>query len=64
MQAVWRFLKKLKIALTVVAQCIECQPVNQKFAGSIPNQGTCWDCRLGPQLGACKRQPIDVSLTC
>ena len=28
-------------ALAGVAQWIECRPVNQKVAGSIPSQGTC-----------------------
>ena len=46
-----------------VAQWIECQPVNQIVAGSIPSQGTCRGCRPGPQLGALEKQPhIDVSL--
>ena len=46
-----------------VAQWIECQPVNQTVAGSIPSQGTCLRCKPDPQWGACKRQPhIDVSL--
>ena len=39
------------------------RPVNQRITGSIPNQGTCLGCRLGPQHGACERQShIDVSL--
>ena len=37
-----------------------CEP---KVTGSIPSQGTCLGCRLGPQWGPCERQPhIDVSL--
>ena len=48
-------------ALASVAQWSECWPVNQKVAGSIPSQGTCLGCRLGPQLGLCERQPIDLS---
>ena len=51
------------IGLVGVAQWTECQPVNQKVASSIPSQGTCLDCRPGLQLGACERQPIDVSFT-
>ena len=49
-------------SLTGVAQWIECQPVNQKVAGSIPSQNIWLGCESGPQLGACKRQLIDVSL--
>ena len=56
-----------EVALAGVAQWIECQPVNQKVAGSIPSQGTSPGCGPGPQLGAYKRQlmyllHIDVSL--
>ena len=29
------------LALAGVAQWIECQPVNQRVASSIPSQGTC-----------------------
>ena len=49
--------------LAAVAQWIECWPVNQRFAGLIPSQGTCLGCWPGPQLGAHERRPhIDVSL--
>ena len=49
--------------LADVAQWIEQWPVNQSVTGSIPSQGIYLGCRLGPQLGACDRQPhIDVSL--
>ena len=57
--------KKIKIlqsTLAGVAQWIECQPANQKVSGSIPGQGTSLGCGLGPLLGACKRQLINVSL--
>ena len=37
------------IILAGVAQWIECPPENQRVAGSIPSQGTCLGCRLGPQ---------------
>ena len=50
-------------ALPGVAQWIECQPVNQKVAGSIPSQGTSLGCGPGTQLGTCEKQPIDVSPT-
>ena len=45
--------KKLYIymALAGVAQCIECQPENQRIAGLIPSQGTCLGCGPGPWLG-------------
>ena len=36
-------------ALAGVVQWIECRPVNQMVAGLIPSQGTCLDCRPGPQ---------------
>ena len=56
-------LAKLKAgtALVGVAQWIECGPVNQRVAGSIPSQGTCLGCGPGPQLGACEGQPINIS---
>ena len=34
-----------------MAQWITCWPVNQRVAGSIPNQGTCLGCGPGSQLG-------------
>ena len=46
-----------------MALWIECQPVDLRVTGSIPSQGTCLGCRLGPHLGACERQPhTNVSL--
>ena len=35
-----------------VAQWIEPQPANQRFAGLIPSHGTCLGCGPGPQDGA------------
>ena len=35
--------------LAGVAQWIECWPVNQSVAGSIPSQGTYVGCRPGPR---------------
>ena len=49
-------------SLAGVAQWIECQPENQKVAGSIPSQGTRLGCRIGPRSGVCERQLIDVSV--
>ena len=47
-----------------VAQWIEHQPVSERVAGLIPSQDTWLGCRLGPQKGACEREPhIDVSLS-
>ena len=34
-----------------MSQWIECQPVNQRAASSIPSQGTRLGCRPGPHLG-------------
>ena len=34
------------LALVGVAQWIECQPVNERVASSIPSQGPCLGCRL------------------
>ena len=51
-----------RTALAGVAQWIECQPVNLKVTGSSPGQGTYLGCGPGPQLGACERLPINVSL--
>ena len=56
-------LSKVPLALASMAQWIECWPENKKVTSLIPSQGTCLGCRPGPQLGACKRQLIDVSLT-
>ena len=50
-------------ALAGVAQWIKCQPVDQKVADLIPGPSTCLGCGPGPWLGACERQPIDVSPT-
>ena len=35
------FEKLVSLALVGVAQWIECQPANQRVAGSMPSQGTC-----------------------
>ena len=51
------------LALAGVAQWIEYRLANQRVAGSIPSQGTCLGCGPNHQLGACERQPIDVSLS-
>ena len=48
--------KKAARVLAGVAQTIECQPANQRVAGSILSQGTFLGCGPGPQLGACERQ--------
>ena len=60
----WKKLKNHLIsALAGVAQWIECLPANQRVTSSIPSQGTCLDCRPGPQFGVRERQPhTDVSL--
>ena len=49
-------------ALAGVAQWTESRPVNQKVTGLIPSQGTCLSYGPGLQLGACRRQQIDISL--
>ena len=54
--------KIIFLALAGVAQWTEHRPVNQRVASSIPSQVTCLGCGLGPQLGVCERQPMDVSL--
>ena len=54
--------KEYLLALSGMAQWIECWPVNPKLTGSIPSQGTRLGFGPGPQLGVCKRQPTDVSL--
>ena len=41
-------IRTLFPALAGVAQWIECRPANQRVTGSIPIQGTCLGCRLGP----------------
>ena len=46
-----------------MAQWTECQPVNQKVAGSTLSQGRCLGCGPYPWVGAYERQPPDVSLS-
>ena len=43
-------LRTRLIALAYVGQYIECQPANQRVAGSIPSQGSCLSCRPGPPV--------------
>ena len=39
---------KLEIGILAgVVQCTECQPANQRVAGSIPSQGICLGCGPG-----------------
>ena len=54
--------EKALSTLTGVAQWVGCCPTNLNVTGSIPSQGTCLVFGLGPRLGACKRQLINVSL--
>ena len=61
-QKILSWLIKTVFAVAGVAQWIEHQLANRKVAGSVPNQGTYLGFGSGPQLEACKRQPIDVSL--
>ena len=53
---------KRTISPASVVQWVGHCPVNLKVTGSIPGQGTCLDCGLGPQLGAWKRHLINVCL--
>ena len=48
------FHKKSHGALAGVAQWTECQPVNQRVAGSIPSQGTCLGCGPGSLVGGAR----------
>ena len=57
------FQKSSHSALAGVTRWSEPQPVNRREARSIPRQGTCLGCGPGPQLRACERQPVNVSLT-
>ena len=43
------FLRITVIALAVMAQWIECWPVNQRVPDLIPSQDTCLGCGPGPQ---------------
>ena len=56
------FKMLIVVVLTGVAQCVGRCATNGKVTGLVPCQGLCLGCRPGPQLRACKRQPIDVSL--
>ena len=60
---VYALVETHQMVLAGIAQWTECQPANGKVVSSNPSQGTCLGCRPGPWLGACERQPIDVSLT-
>ena len=40
---------RFTVALAGVAQWIECRPVNQRIASSIPSQGICLGCGPGLQ---------------
>ena len=51
-----------KNAMTGVVQWVGPHPASGKVAGSMPGQGICLGFGPGAQLGACKRQLIDVSL--
>ena len=51
-------------ALTGVAQWAGRCPTSRKVVSSVPVEDTCLDCGPGPQLGACGRRPINVSLSC
>ena len=42
-------LRNMSSALAGVVQWIECRPVNQRTAASIPSQGICLGCGQGPQ---------------
>ena len=54
-------IKVNHISLASVAQWIERRPAKQKFAGSIPDQGTRLGHRPGPQLGAYRGSPLCLS---
>ena len=41
--------KTAQLSLAGVAEWIECQPANQRAAGSIPSQSACLGCGSGPQ---------------
>lgn len=46
-----------------VTQRIENHPMHQEVTGLIPIQGTCLSCELNHQEEACRRWPVDVSLS-
>ena len=50
--------REVLLALAGVAQWIECQPVNQMVAGSIPCQGTCLGCGPGPPVGGVQEATV------
>ena len=54
--------KDLVFTLACVALWIEHWPANRKVTSSIPSQGICLSVGPGPQLGACERQWVNVSL--
>ena len=60
--SIWNYKLEVYFALAGMAQLVGHQPANQQVTGSIPRQGTCQGCGPDPQLGACERQLIDVSL--
>lgn len=53
--------KCIFLGLSGVAQGLNPSLPNQRVTGSVPGQGTNLGCKPGLQLGACGRQPFDVS---
>ena len=56
------FIRSQISALAGVTKWVGHHPTNRKVTGLIPNWDTLLGHRPGPQLGVCKRQPIDVSV--
>ena len=53
LHVVFPLLIRIPVFLAGVTQWIECCPVNQRVAGSIPSQGTCLGCGPTPPLEGC-----------
>ena len=53
---------KVEKTLAGLAQWIEHGTMKQRIPSSIPSQSTCVGCGPSPQLGACERQLISISL--
>ena len=58
-KSTWKMTKNL---LAGMSQWTECQPANQRVAGSIPSQGNAWVAGQVPSWGRARGNHTDVSL--
>lgn len=56
-------IRNLTSAVAVWLRWLDCCPIHQKVAGSVPRQGAKPGCRFNPQQGCMWEPLIDVSLS-